>query len=269
MVRKREGILTGIMALAMYFVMVGVNALANILPINGITTGEVSDSFPNLFAPAGVTFSIWGVIYVLLGIYSVYGLVYINRGHRDSMVLKRVNQFYIISSIANGAWIYNWHHGNLGLTLLLMIIILVSLAIIVLTLESIATSGDKMLWARVPFSVYFGWITIATIANVTAFLVQIGWDGFGISESLWTIIVLLVGLIIGGTTIWRLQNRAYGAVLVWAYLGILLKHISQDGFDGRYPGVIVAAGVSIGVFISIIFLTARRRTFMFNANSRF
>ncbi|WP_409227927.1 hypothetical protein [Gudongella sp. SC589] len=269
MVRKREGFLTGLMALAMYLVMVGTNALANILPINGITTGEVSDNIPNLFAPAGITFSIWGVIYVLLGVYSVYVLVYINRGYRDSFSLKRVNQFYILSSIANSVWIYNWHHGNIGLTLVLMLVILASLIVIVLTLRSMTTTGDRMLWARLPFSVYFGWITIATIANITAFLVDMGWDGFGIPENIWTVAVLAVGLLIGGTTIWRLQDKAYGAVMVWAYMGILLKHISQDGFDGRYPAVIVTTGISIGIFISIIFLASRRKKYMFNVNSGF
>ena len=269
MVRKKEGLFTGFVALAMYALMVGANALANILPINGITTGEVSDNLPNLFAPAGITFSIWGVIYILLGVYSVYQLVYISRGYRDSISLKKVNQFYILSSIANSIWIYNWHHGNIGLTLVLMLVILVSLMVIVLTLRSMATSGDRMLWARLPFSVYFGWITIATIANVTAFLVNIGWNGFGISESIWTILVLLTGLLIGGTTIWKLKDKAYGAVMVWAYMGILLKHISQDGFDGSYPGIIVTTGIAIGVFLSIIFLTARKKKFMFTGNSRF
>src|SRR5690554_6887231 len=264
MARKSEGILTGYMALAMYLVMVATNALANILPINGITTGEVSDNLPNLFAPAGITFSIWGVIYILLGIYSIYGLVYINRGYGDNKALKRINQLYIVSSIANCIWIYNWHHGNVGLTLVLMLVILVSLAYIVLTLRSVATSGDRMLWARLPFSVYFGWITIATIANVTAYLVDIGWYGFGISGQMWTIVVLFVGLLIGGSTIWRLKDKAYGAVMVWAYMGILLKHISQDGFDGSYPGVIVTAGIAIGIFISIIFLASRKKKFMFD-----
>ncbi|MGM0397052.1 MAG: tryptophan-rich sensory protein [Bacillota bacterium] len=264
MIRKKEGVFTSLLALVMYVVMVGMNALANILPINGITTGEVSDSLSNLFAPAGITFSIWGVIYILLGIYSIYQIIYINRRYMENISLKRVNLFYIISSVANSLWIYNWHYGNLGITVVLMLVILVSLIVIVLTLRSIATPGDRMLWARLPFSIYFGWITVATIANITAFLVDIGWSGFGISEPVWTIMVLIVGLLVGGTTIWRLNDKAYGAVMVWAYMGILFKHISSDGFNGQYPEIIVTAGVAIGIFLSVIFLTFKRKKFMFN-----
>ncbi len=272
MVKRKEGVLLSLMAFVMYVVMVGTNAMANILPINGITTGEVSDNLPNLFAPAGITFSIWGIIYLLLGIYSIYQIIYIYRGNSESAGLKKVNIFYIITSVANSIWIYNWHHGNVGITVVLMLLILVSLIVIVFTLRSMITSGDKMIWATLPFSVYFGWITIATIANITGLLVDIGWHGFGMTESLWTVIILIVGLIIGGTTIWKLEDKAYGAVMVWAYIGILIKHISQDGFNGEYPGVIVTAGIATGVFLSIIFLASRKsrkKRFMFNKSSGF
>ncbi|WP_422486923.1 hypothetical protein [Gudongella sp. DL1XJH-153] len=272
MVKRKEGVLLSIMAFVMYVVMVGTNAMANILPINGMTTGEVSDSLPNLFAPAGVTFSIWGIIYLLLGVYSIYQIIYINRGKGEGAGLKRVNIFYIITSVANSIWIYHWHHGNVGITVVLMLAILVSLIVIVLTLRSMVTAGDKMLWATLPFSVYFGWITIATIANITALLVDIGWDGFGVTESLWTIAILIVGLMIGGATIWKLEDKAYGAVMVWAYSGILIKHTSPEGFNGEYPGVIVTAGIAIGIFLTIIFLASRKsrnKRFMFKKNQGF
>lgn len=269
MVRKKEGMIISFLALIMYVVMVGINALANILPINGVTTGEVSDKLSNLFAPAGITFSIWGVIYLLLGIYSVYQLIYISRGYKEARTINKVNLFFIVSSVANSLWIYNWHNGNIGVTVVLMFVILISLIIIELNLKSRVTLGGKMLWARIPFSAYFGWITVATIANVTAFLVDNGWSGLGVSEVTWTVIMLLVGLVIGGITIWKMENKAYGAVMVWAYLGILIKHISEDGFNGQYPVIILTVGIAMGIFLSIIFITSRKKKSIFSKSSSF
>ena len=141
--------------------------------------------------------------------------------------------------------------------------------IIELNLKSRVTLGGKMLWARIPFSAYFGWITVATIANVTAFLVDNGWSGLGVSEVTWTVIMLLVGLVIGGITIWKMENKAYGAVMVWAYLGILIKHISEDGFNGQYPVIILTVGIAMGIFLSIIFITSRKKKSIFSKSSSF
>jgi hypothetical protein len=101
---------------------------------------------------------------------------------------------------------------------------------------------------RVPFSIYFGWITVATIANITVFLVSIGWNGFGIADYIWTMIILLVGALIGILRLNHDRNVAYGLVLVWAYLGILLKHITPDGFGGQYPGIIMTLALCLVAF---------------------
>lgn len=105
---------------------------------------------------------------------------------------------------------------------------------------------------RLPFSVYFGWITVATIANITVFLVSIGWNGFGIPESFWTVVVLLVGAMIGSW--WMLRDRfvPYGLVLIWAYAAILFKHLSASGFDGKYPSVVGTGVFCLSVFVGII-----------------
>lgn len=112
---------------------------------------------------------------------------------------------------------------------------------------------------RTPFSVYFGWITVATIANITVLLVSLGWEGFGLAEDVWTSIVLCTGAFIG---VWRtLKDRslAYGAVLVWAYGGILYKHLASAGFDGRYPYVVLTAAACIGVYLLTLGYLAFRR----------
>ncbi len=110
------------------------------------------------------------------------------------------------------------------------------------------TSVEK-LFIKAPFSVYFGWITVATIANITVFLVSVGWNGFGIAESVWTSIILVVGALIGILRMTKDKNIAYGLVLVWAYLGILLKHTSVTGFNGQYSSIIATVVVCVLLFV--------------------
>lgn len=113
------------------------------------------------------------------------------------------------------------------------------------------TSGEK-LFIKTPFSVYFGWITVATIANITVFLVSVDWKGFGIADFIWTSVILFVGALIGIARLHKDKNIAYGLVLIWAYLGILFKHISASGFDGKYPSVIVTASLCVILFVFFV-----------------
>lgn len=234
-----------------FLVMVAVNALANILPINGIGTGAVSDSYPNLFAPAGLTFAIWGVIYLLLLGYVLYELGAF-RPEREQFppgTTKRVALLFALSSFANAAWIFSWHYGRIGLSLLLMLTILVSLIAINADLVRHHASKREKLFVRLPFSVYFGWITVATIANVTTLLVDLDWDGFGVAPSIWTVVVLAVGTAIGIATLRRHRDVAYGLVFLWAYFGIWFKHTSYDGFRSQYPLVILAVALFFALFV--------------------
>lgn len=228
-------------ALAAYVVMVAVNALAVTLPINGVETDEVSDRYANLFAPAGFTFSIWGVIYTLLGIYTVYQLF------RTNEVIEAITIPYIVSSLLNASWILCWHYDLIWLSVLVMVGILVSLIRIVDTVHALGvTIGNgpvRYLVQRAPFSVYFGWICVATVANISAFLISLGWRGSGFSEEIWTVLTLIVAAAIGlaATTVNR--DVAYGLVFVWAFFGIRSKHVAVDGWDGQYDAVIAASTV--------------------------
>lgn len=227
-----------------YITMIVVNALANILPINGRNTGEISDSYPNLFAPAGYTFSIWGLIYLLLVAYTLYQLQSKNN-HGKASLLNEIGIYFSISSIANVFWILAWHYDFIGLSLILMIVILISLILINRILKEEKLTSRENLFIRLPFSVYFGWITVATIANITTWLISINWNGFGISEIAWTIILLLVGIIIGILTLLANKDIPYGLVIIWAYMGIMVKHISKTGFGGQYPSIIITVAVCI------------------------
>ena len=241
-----------------YIAMVAVNFMANSLPINNRSTGEISEAYPNLFAPAGLTFAIWGVIYLLLAGFVVY--LFLNKEKRNEELFSKINPLFIVTSVANISWIFAWHYDYIGLSVLIMAVLLVSLIKIADILRKQQfTSIDKLLiWA--PFSIYFGWITVATIANVTVFLVSIGWDGFGIAEDVWTVLILLVGALIGILRMLNDKNVAYGLVFIWAYFGILLKHMSDDGFDLQYPFIIITVIVCLyffAYFVSKIFHSKR------------
>ncbi len=232
-----------------YAAMVYVNYLANALPIGGVTTGEASDSFGNLFTPAGLTFAIWGLIYLFLGIYVVYQFWV--KDKKKNELLGKINLIFLISSIANISWIFAWHYGIIWLSLIIMLVLLGSLIMIADIVNS-KDGKDVLGWLIcLPFSIYFGWITVATIANVTVLLVSLGWDGFGVAPEVWTIIVLLVGATIG---IWQMlkdKNIPYGLVLVWAYGGIWLKHFSEDGFGGQYPNIVTTVIICEVLFLVV------------------
>jgi hypothetical protein len=232
-----------ILALIAYIAMIVVNFLATSLPINNRGTGEISDAYSNLFAPAGITFSIWGLIYLLLAIYVIYQFKSKNDG-----LLKKINIFFIITSIANILWIFAWHYDFIGTSLILMLVLLFGLIKIADTLRSNELTKEEKRFIKIPFSIYFGWITVATIANVTVFLVSINWGGFGIAEFIWTSIILLIGATIGILRMNKDKSVAYGLVLVWAYLGILLKHLSTDGFAGQYTVVITTVIICLALF---------------------
>lgn len=264
MAGERGSAMIKILVAVTFLVMIIVNALANILPINGVNTGQVSDSYPNLFAPAGLTFAIWGLIYFLLAGYTLYqlGFFQVYTGKSKVDLFRKIGIYFSISSIANALWIFSWHYHTIDLSMLLMIIILGCLILIAQGLSRVQLSLREKIFIRLPFSVYFGWITVATIANATALLVSVGWDGFGISEQVWTIIIILIGLVVGAGTMLKNQDIAYGLVIIWAYAGIWLKHISTSGFSGQYPAIITTVIVSIVLLFvaeAIVVLTGRSR----------
>lgn len=247
-----------IFAAVSYVAMVTVNFLANSLPINNRGTGEISDDYPNLFAPAGVTFSIWGLIYLLLGGYVVYQFV--NKNPKAQELIKKINPIFIVNALANISWIFAWHYDNIALSVAIMAVILVSLIKIadITRTEKLAKSEELLIVT--PFSIYFGWITVATIANIAVFLVSIGWNRFGIADYIWTVVILLIGAAIGITRLFKDRKIAYGLVLVWAYLGILLKHVSQTGFASRYPSIITTVIFCVVLFLVSIFFVYRKQS---------
>jgi hypothetical protein len=239
-----------------------VNGLANVLPINNKTTGELSDQYPNLFVPSGLTFSIWGVIYILLAIFVIYGLVVAIRKDADkSSFIDNIGILFFISCLANIGWIFAWHYEILPLSLVLMLILLGSLITVYLKLrigKSDSTTTEKYL-VHLPFSIYLGWITIATIANVTALLVDINWNTFGLGEPFWAVAVIIVGIAITLSVLITRKDIFYSLVVDWALLGILLKRLADST---PVQSVIVTAIVGmVLISVGIIVQMVRRKVY--------
>jgi len=251
-----------VVVLLTYLAMIATNFLANALPLNGRRTGDVSDAYPNLFTPAGVTFSVWGVIYLLLGAHILYQLGLFRDGPdtaEQSALLNRVGILFAVSSLANTAWVFAWHYDRIPVSAVLIVVILVCLALISTTLRRANLSGRRRWFIGVPFSVYFGWTTVAVVANITVLLVSWKWDGLGLSEPTWAVIIVGVAMAIGTVTMVRNRDMAYGLVLIWAFVGILIRQTSADGFAGRYPAIIAAVIASLVIYVSAEVAINRRR----------
>jgi len=229
--------------LVLFSGMIVMNYLANALPLNNKTTGELSDSFPNLFVPAGITFSIWGVIYLLLIIYCV-----VQFKGSNQIAITNISLLFGISCIFNALWIVAWHYGRLPLSMIIMLGMLISLIYINMFIKDIPNGIIKA-----AFGVYLGWICIATIANVTALLVNYGWNGSGISEETWTIIMIAVGALLVTLTILRLNNPFIGLSVIWAFTGIILKR------QHDFRSIVITAGLGIAIVTIVTLLVFFRK----------
>ncbi len=209
--------------------MLFMNYLANALPLNNKTTGQLSDAYPNLFVPAGITFSIWGIIYLLLAAWCVFQFT-----AKGKPVTGNIGWLFAVSCLLNGLWIVAWHYEKLPLSLLIMLGLLATLILINMTVRNLPLGLTKA-----AFGIYLGWISIATIANVTALLVNLKWGAFGVSEQTWTIIMVAIGAVIVSIAIIRLANPFIGFAVVWAFAGIILKR-SDD-----YRLIVMAASIAI------------------------
>lgn len=251
-----------IIAAVAFVVMLVLNGMAGSTTLlNGQNTAAISDKNVNLFTPAGYTFAIWGIIYLMLGVYVVYQLGWIGKSRQNKLkpeTIEAMTPYFIATSVLNCVWILAWQYEVLWLSVLLIIGMLYSLVKIEETLkDKDMTVGERMM-VRNPFSLYFGWITVATIANICTWLVSIKWDGLGLSPVLWTGSLLIIGALVGLAGMIRNVNCLYGAVFVWAYLGILTKHVSVTGWNDQYPIVIGVLWALLAILAVQLGLTFRK-----------
>ena len=221
-----------------------INILANTLPLNGLNTGEISDRFQVYFVPAGYVFSIWGLIYIGLIAYAVFQAL---PSQSENPRLRATGYLVALSGLANIAWIFLWHYEQFAWTLVAMISLLILLIVIYLRLGiGITKVSTAEKWAvQIPFSVYLGWITVATVANITDLLFFLNWNGLGISPQVWFLVVLAAVVVISGLVSLTRRDIAYNLVILWALVGIAVKHSS-------IPLVMVASLVSTVIVASIL-----------------
>jgi len=229
--------------------MVVLNGLANALPFNGLTTGEVSDRFEVYFVPAGYVFSIWGLIYVALAAFAVYQAL---PSQRDNPRLRGIGYLFAFSAVANVGWLFFWHYELFTLTIVAMVTLLLLLIAIYLRLGIGRTSvpASEKWFVRLPFSIYLGWVTVATIANATSLLDFLNWGGWGISPEAWTVIMLAVATGLTAAVTFTRGDLAYGAVIVWAFAGIAVKHTGT-------PVVAATAWVATAAVVVVTVLGAQ------------
>lgn len=234
--RKKQLIVLQALNIVAFVAVVAVNFLSTALPLNGRTAQEISDSLPSFFTPAGYTFSIWGLIYTALLGFAIYQAL---PAQRARPFLSSIGPLFVISSVFNIGWLFSWHYGLYGLSIIMMAALLATLIAIYLRLnigrrDPALSTADK-LFVQAPFSLYLGWITVATIANISGVAPYLGWDGFGIDGPVWSAIMMLVAALVASILLFNRRNLAFAGVLVWALFGI----------RGAYPDVALVANTAL------------------------
>lgn len=235
--------------LLLYLLTIGVNAVGAFSVINGLSQKEVSDAYPTLITPGPTTFYIWGLIYALLLISLVFMLV----KHEDQRIAKLIDSIsppFWIASVANILWIVAFSYELLGLSVLLTGILVISLAVINRRLRTPLGVGERI--NAITFGLYNGWVIIATVANVAAFLVQVKWDRFGLAESTWAVITLIAAFLITVLIQHRLRNAMLTLPLAWAYFGIWQEHRAAGKHLGQYPEVALTAIIVAGLYLVVL-----------------
>ena len=234
--------------LALFIATLAINALGAFGFINNLSQKEISDKYPTLITPSSGTFSIWGVIYTLLLISLVYMIVKA-KDDRTARTIEAGSLPFWVSSIANILWIVTFSYEWIGISTLLILLLVLSLAVLNSRLKAPEGIGQKV--NALAFGLYNGWLIVATVVNVAAFLVQVNWDGFGLGADTWALIILVVALLLTALIQLRLRNAVLTLPLAWAYYGIWQQHKMGGLYNGQYPAVIASTLVIAGAFVVI------------------
>jgi hypothetical protein len=220
-----------------------VNFLANYLPINGLSSGEVSALYNNPFTPAGFTFSIWGVIYLLLIVFIIYRFFGSGKINNDFST----GPYFIIASIANMSWLFLWHNQLIPLSMLVILILPLSLFQIFKRLQQYQNySIREYLALKLPFSIYTAWVTVASIANFMALLVYFNQNWPANFLNIAAIIGVLLALTITVKILDNYHSVSFALVVIWAYIGIIGAQLS---YQNPVMAIIITAGISILIIV--------------------
>lgn len=242
-----------------YIAVLTVNALANLIPLGGSMTGDVAKAYPNLMTPAAYTFAIWGVIYLLMGFFVLHQWGVIGNRKAGDAATEVVGPWFMISCIMNIVWIFFWHFDLIGLSVLAIAGLLTSLIVIEKRTEELDGNFWDRLSANIFFDIYFGWILVAALLNISVFFTKLQWNGFGLTDQFWAAVILLVGALAAGAEAYIKNRNMTGAAVIWAYVGIIIRHVSANGFDNRYPLAIIAGIVGITLIFAAIVMKSTDR----------
>jgi hypothetical protein len=220
--------------------MLTVNYLANALPIAGRDTGEISGMYPNLFVPAGFTFAIWGVIYSAL-----LGFIAVGFFQKYEDEIRAIGPLFAISCVSNIAWLFAFHHLWIITSMVFMVILLVTLITIYQNLWQLKQQSGKSTWLAVPFSIYLGWISVATIANTAITLMELGIAPDTPFALVLTITVITVAIILAILMLQGLNDYFYALVVVWALYGIYSKRIADVPANDLFIEYLTVFGMAI------------------------
>ena len=244
---KGKNVLWRWLSVVSFLLTIAVNGYASTGKINGTTTAEVSDSFDVLFVPAGYIFSIWGVIYLLLIAFLIYQFT---TAQKDDPRFLAIAPYFVLSNLANGLWLILFHYQVHAFTILPMLLLLICLIQIYLKLQEKRGKGKAYYFMDLPFSIYLGWISVATIANMTQFLDFIGFSGWGIAPEIWLTIVLLVAVLLSWVMSRKFHDLAYVLVLIWAFIGIGVRFLAN--------GIVMISSFTAAGFVLLIFLFTKK-----------
>lgn len=228
--------------LIMFAAMIVVNFLANTGALNNTTVGEISKASTNLFTPAGYAFSIWGFIYLLLFGFIIYQSRSLFKPVRDDDFILRTGWWFVLSCFANIMWLTLWVYGYVEYSVLAIFVLLFALLKIVLNnkmeLWDAPISVIVCLWW--PFVFYSGWVTVASIANVAAYLTNSNWNAWGYSETFWAVTMIVIAGIINLVVTWTRNMREFALVGTWALVAIAVANWAINN-TVAYTAIAVAA----------------------------
>ena len=235
-----------IIATLAFVAMIVVNALANILPINGLNTKEVSDLYPSLFTPAGITFSIWSVIYI-----SLLSFLVVSWMRMDDPFIKELLPWFTVSCILNMCWILAWHYLQPAMSVAIMMTLLVVLIRIFVKLDRQAFDRvTDRIFLLLPFTLYLAWICVATIANVSALLVAIEWNGAFLNDEGWTVVMMIVAALLAVKITIDYRTPFFSIVVMWALLGIHLRWRGREHISIFYVSLMLITALVLVVLYS-------------------
>jgi hypothetical protein len=252
---KSADVLRQLLVLAAAIATIAFNALSQAIPIGGNTSADISNQYPTYFTPANYAFSIWGIIYLLMLSYAIYQALPSQRANPDA---RKIGWLFILTCVFNCLWLTLFQYNLIFLSVVVILAFLLTLIAIYLRLDigrAAISSADRWL-IHLPFSVYLGWLSVATIANIALFGVSQNWsDPLGIAAPTWAAIMIVVATVAGLILATTRRDAGFVLVLVWAFIAIINK---QAGTPVVTTTALICVIALLVVLAASIFLSGRR-----------